>query len=102
MRKQILGIAAVLTASAVVLTGCGTGGGGDAGDVDFDSEPTGTLNAWGFENADDVGTSRLDYAAAQLKDVKVDLDATAFDAQKFTTRLASGDVPDVVRWTGAM
>lgn len=97
MRKQILGIAAVLTASAVVLTGCGTGGGGDAGDVDFDSEPTGTLKAWGFENADDVGTSRLDYAAAQLKDVKVDLDATAFDAQKFTTRLASGDVPDVVQ-----
>ena len=25
------------------------------------------------------------------------LDATGFDAQKFTTRLASGDVPDVVQ-----
>lgn len=97
MRKQILGIAAVLAASAVVLTGCGAGGGGEAADADFDSEPTGTLKAWGFENADDVGTSRLDYAAARLKDVKVDLDATAFDAQKFTTRLASGDVPDVVQ-----
>jgi len=99
MHKRILGIAAVVAASAVVLTGCG--GGGDAADmaddVDWGADATGTLNAWGFENADDVGQSRLDYAAEQLKDVKVDLDATAFDAQKFTTRLAGGNVPDVVQ-----
>ncbi len=43
------------------------------------------------------GQSRLDYAAGQLPDVEVTLDATAFDAQKFTTRIASGDVPDVVQ-----
>ncbi|WP_238707022.1 ABC transporter substrate-binding protein [Microbacterium lushaniae] len=92
------GIAAVAAASAVVLTGCGGGGGGDAAaDVDFTAEPTGTLSAWGFENADDVGTSRMDHAAEQLSDLEIDLDATAFDAQKFTTRLASGDVPDVVQ-----
>src|SRR5690606_14440174 len=99
MRKRILGIAAVVAASAVVLTGCGGGGNGDdaAADVDFGAEATGTLKAWGFENADDVGTSRMDYAAAQLSDLKIDLDATAFDAQKFTTRIASGDVPDVVQ-----
>ena len=98
MRKRILGIAAVIAASAVVLSGCGTGGGDDPAEgVDFGAEPTGTLKAWGFENADDVGQSRLDYAADQLSDVKIDLDATAFDAQKFTTRLASGDVPDVVQ-----
>lgn len=98
MRKRITGIAAVVAASAVVLTGCGGGGGGDAAaDVDFTAEPTGTLSAWGFENADDVGTSRMDHAAEELSEVEVDLDATAFDAQKFTTRLASGDVPDVVQ-----
>lgn len=98
MRKRILGIAAMAAASAVVLAGCSGGGAGEvAGDVDFSAEPTGTLKAWGFENADDVGTSRMDHAAEQLSDVEVDLDATAFDAQKFTTRIASGDVPDVVQ-----
>ncbi|NLP84529.1 extracellular solute-binding protein [Microbacterium sp. CFH 90308] len=99
MRKRIIGIAAI-AASAVVLAGCGSGGGGGGGtggDIDFTAEPTGALSAWGFENADDVGQSRLDYAAEQLSDVEVDLDATAFDAQKFTTRIASGDVPDVVQ-----
>ena len=98
MRKRIIGIAAI-AASAVMLAGCGGGGGGGgtAGDADFDAEPTGTLSAWGFENADDVGQSRLDYAEEQLSDVEIELDATAFDAQKFTTRLASGDVPDVVQ-----
>ena len=98
MRTRILGIVALAT-TAVVLAGCGGGGGGgeSASDVDFTAEPTGTLSAWGFENADDVGQSRLDYAAEQLSDVEVDLDATAFDAQKFTTRIASGDVPDVVQ-----
>ncbi|MFB4352429.1 extracellular solute-binding protein [Microbacterium sp. LS_15] len=98
MRTRILGFAAIAAASALVLAGC-SGGGADEGgaDADFDAEPTGTLNAWGFENADDVGQSRVDYAADQLADVEVDLDATAFDAQKFTTRIASGDVPDVVQ-----
>lgn len=98
MRKRILGMTAMAAVSAVVLVGCSGGGAGEAGgDVDFTAEPTGTLNAWGFENADDVGTSRMDYAAEQLSDVEVKLDATAFDAQKFTTRIASGDVPDVVQ-----
>ncbi len=100
MRKRMIGIAAV-AAAAVLLAGCGGGGGGGGtaagGEADFTAEPTGDLSAWGFENADDVGQSRLDYAEEQLSDVKVDLDATAFDAQKFTTRIASGDVPDVVQ-----
>ncbi|WP_336644802.1 ABC transporter substrate-binding protein [Microbacterium sp. USHLN186] len=99
MRKRILGVAAMLAASAVVLTGCGGGGDAEdmAADVDWGAKPTGALKAWGFENADDVGQSRLDYAAEQLDGLKIDLDATAFDAQKFTTRIASGDVPDVVQ-----
>ncbi|WP_314427242.1 extracellular solute-binding protein [uncultured Microbacterium sp.] len=95
--RRALTAAAMVAASVVVLSGCGSSGGQSAADADFSADPEGTLAAWGFENADDVGTSRLDYAAAQLDGVEVDLDATAFDAQKFTTRLASGDVPDVVQ-----
>lgn len=95
--RRALTAAAMVAASVVVLSGCGSSGGQPAADADFSADPEGTLAAWGFENADDVGTSRLDYAAAQLDGVEVDLDATAFDAQKFTTRLASGDVPDVVQ-----
>ncbi|WP_425462467.1 ABC transporter substrate-binding protein, partial [Miniimonas arenae] len=91
-------------AAALCLTGtlaaCGGGDTSDGGtdaDVDFSGEATGTLRAWGFENADDVGQARLDHAAQALSGVEVELDATAFDAQKLTTRLASGDVPDVVQ-----
>jgi multiple sugar transport system substrate-binding protein len=91
---------ALLPITALALAACSSGGGdedGGTGSTEFGTEATGTLSAWGFENADDVGQSRLDYAAEQLSDLEVDLDATAFDAQKFTTRLASGDVPDVVQ-----
>ncbi|MDR2347678.1 MAG: extracellular solute-binding protein [Bifidobacteriaceae bacterium] len=55
------------------------------------------LDAWGFENADDVGQSRLDYVAELLTGVDVQLDPTAFDSQKFTSRIAGGDIPDVVQ-----
>lgn len=100
MRTRMTGLVVMAAASAVLLTGCG-GAGGSGGaaaeDVDFAAEPSGALSAWGFENADDVGQARLDYAESQLGDVEVELDATAFDAQKFTTRLASGNVPDVVQ-----
>lgn len=96
MRNRLIGTTAVAAASVIVLAGCSNDA-GTAEDVDFSATPTGTLAAWGFENADDVGTARLDYAAEQLSDVDVQLDATAFDSQKFTTRIASGDVPDVVQ-----
>src|SRR5690625_4619511 len=86
--------------AALLLAACsggGSGAGEEADQVDWGAEPTGTLQAWGFDNADDVGTSRLDYAAEQLPDLDIQIDATAFDAQKFTTRVASGQVPDVVQ-----
>jgi multiple sugar transport system substrate-binding protein len=98
MRNRLIGAAAMTAASVAVLAGCSGGGGSEAAaEVDFTAEPTGAVSAWGFENADDVGEARLDYTAEQLGEVEVELDATAFDAQKFTTRLASGDVPDVVQ-----
>ncbi|NYF16967.1 multiple sugar transport system substrate-binding protein [Microbacterium sp. AK009] len=97
MSRQRTGIAVLGAASLLMITGCGGGGGATAEDVDFGADAAGTLSVWGFENADDVGQARLDYAAGEVSDVEVDLDATAFDAQKFTTRIASGDVPDVVQ-----
>jgi multiple sugar transport system substrate-binding protein len=95
--------AAFITASAVFVllasSACGSSDtdnpGGDA--AKFDANPSGTLSAWGFNNADDVGKARMDYAAKQLTGVKIEMDQTGFDAQKFTTRLASGNVPDVVQ-----
>jgi multiple sugar transport system substrate-binding protein len=98
MTKNRRAVIALLPITALALAACGS----DEGEASeepsaFSTEASGTLNAWGFENADDVGTSRLDHAAEQLTDLEIELDATAFDAQKFTTRLASGDVPDVVQ-----
>ncbi len=90
-------------ATGLTLVGA-CGGGGDAGSGEsadagpaFTTNAAGKLSAWGFENADDVGTSRLEHAQQQLSGVSVTIDATAFDAQKFTTRAASGQVPDVVQ-----
>jgi multiple sugar transport system substrate-binding protein len=87
-------IAAAATAS--LLAGCGSGGTG-AADSPFTTEATGTLKAWAFDGADDVGEARMQHAADALADVTIDLDSTAFDAQKFTTRVASGQTPDVVQ-----
>jgi multiple sugar transport system substrate-binding protein len=97
-KRQRALLIATTVVSIAALTACGSGGGGGkAATADFTAKPTGALNAWGFENADDVGQARLDYAASQLKDVDVKLNATAFDAQKFTAATASGNVPDVVQ-----
>ncbi|WP_308493055.1 ABC transporter substrate-binding protein [Microbacterium terrisoli] len=100
MRKQLIGLLALGAVAAMTLTACSSGGGtGKTGgsDVDYSAKPSGTLNAWAFNNADDVGKARLGYAAAQLKGVDVKIDGSGFDPQKFTTRLASGNVPDIVQ-----
>jgi multiple sugar transport system substrate-binding protein len=101
-KRQHVLLAAGITAS-LALTACGGGGGGGgteeegAGGTEFTTSPSGDLRVWGFENADDVGQARLDHAEAQLADVTIDLDATAFDAQKFTTSVAGGTIADVVQ-----
>lgn len=87
----------VLAVVALGLTGCGSGSAAPGETTEFKKESSGTLNAWAFDNADDVGKARMKYAAEQLGDVKITMDQTPFDAQKFTTRAASGDVPDVVQ-----
>lgn len=85
-------------AALVVTSACGTSGSGaNAANVDFSAKPAGTLNAWAFDNADDVGKARMAYAGSQLPGVNIVYDQTGFNAQKFTTRLTSGNVPDVVQ-----
>src|ERR1700712_3585909 len=95
-KRQKVAVAVAVMTSVGLLAGCSSGGSGTS-TVSFSKKATGTLNAWGFNNADDVGTSRLDYAKGQLSKVTIKLDQTNFDAQKFTTRVASGNVPDVVQ-----
>lgn len=100
MKRRHAVLATLSVVPALLLTAaCGSGGGGSssAASVSFSAKPSGTLNAWAFDNADDVGNARLAYAKQQLSGVNIKLDQTTFDAQKFTTRLASGDVPDVVQ-----
>lgn len=102
MKKIRKGAIAMGTVPVLILLAACSSGGGSTGPSasagpTFGTSPSGTLNAWAFDNADDVGKARLDYAASQLSGVTIKLDATAFDAQKFTTRLASGDVPDIVQ-----
>ncbi|WP_413452331.1 extracellular solute-binding protein [Georgenia phoenicis] len=75
----------------------GSNGSGDGEGGSFSAEATGAIDAWAFDNADDVGQARLDHAEETLTDLEIQLDPTGFDAQKFTTRIASGDVPDVVQ-----
>jgi multiple sugar transport system substrate-binding protein len=97
MKKRQTALAAMaLTASVALLAGCSSSGGTSSG-TDFSKDAKGSLSAWGFDNADDVGTSRLDYAKKQLSGVTIKIDQTPFDAQKFTTRVAGGNTPDVVQ-----
>lgn len=93
-----VGAVGAMAAALLLLTGCGGSGGAEAADaVDFGAAPTGTMTGWGFENTDEVGQARLDLAAEALDGVDIQLDQTAFDAQKFTTLAASGELPDVVQ-----
>src|SRR5687767_12208431 len=91
-------IVAVLAAVPLfVVSACGSGDSGGAASADFTAKPSGTLNAWAFDNADDVGKARMAYAGGKLGGVTINFDQTGFNAQKFTTRLASNNVPDIVQ-----
>ena len=99
--------AAVLAASvavalgvAMAAAGCESGSAESGPGTDtttFNPNPAGALSAWAFDNADDVGKARIAYAAQKLPGVTITMDQTGFDAQKFTTRLAGGQVPDIVQ-----
>src|SRR4051812_14288124 len=57
----------------------------------------GTLNIYGYGPGDDIQENRAAYAAGQLQGTNVNRPAGDFNDQVFLTRLASGDVPDLVR-----
>jgi len=99
MKRSPAVIGALILASVSLASACSSSSSGStsASDADFGAKPSGTLHAWAFDNADDVGKSRMADAAQQLKNVKITYDQTGFDVQKFTTRLAGGNVPDVVQ-----
>jgi multiple sugar transport system substrate-binding protein len=57
----------------------------------------GPLNIYGYGPGDDTQENRAIYAASQLSGTTVNRPAGDFNDQVFLTRLASGDVPDLVR-----
>src|SRR4051794_29124801 len=57
----------------------------------------GTLNIYGYGPGDDVQENRAKYAAGVLSGTTINRPAGDFNDQVFLTRLASGDVPDLVR-----
>ena len=61
------------------------------------SAAAGTLNIYGFGPGDDVQENRAAYAKEQLNNTTINRPAGDFNDQAFLTRLASGDVPDLVR-----
>src|SRR5215218_2030887 len=57
----------------------------------------GTLNIYGYGPGDDVQENRAAYAKSRLPNTDINRPAGDFNDQSFLTRLASGDVPDLVR-----
>jgi multiple sugar transport system substrate-binding protein len=92
-------VALTVTAGLALTAACSSGSGGNSSGkkVDFGATPKGTLSAWAFDNADDVGKARIADAKTALSGVTIKMDQTGFDSQKFTTRVAGGNVPDVVQ-----
>jgi multiple sugar transport system substrate-binding protein len=89
----------VLVALAVLAAGCSGGSSKSAGTT---SESGGaarageTLTIYGFGTGDDVAVNRAKIARKAIAPAKVENPEGAFAAQAFLTRLASGNVPDLV------
>jgi multiple sugar transport system substrate-binding protein len=97
-RKRALLVALATASTLGLTTACGSSGGNaTGGSAKFTANPKGSMTAWAFDNPDDVGQARLNDAKTALKDLSIKMDETPFDAQKFTTRVAGGNVPDVVQ-----
>jgi multiple sugar transport system substrate-binding protein len=78
-------VALVAVAAAGLASGAGSG-----------EAQGGTLNIYGFGPGDDVANGRAEIATRALGGASVDNPRGAFNDQAFLTRLASGDVPDIV------
>src|SRR5512133_3219599 len=62
-----------------------------------DKAGAGTLNIYGYGPGDDVQENRAQYAASVMSGTTINRPAGDFNDQVFLARLASGDVPDLVR-----
>jgi len=89
-RKKRTAILLVMFAACAAIV-AGTAG------ARVDAQSAGTLNIYGYGPGDDVQENRATYAANQLDGTTINRPAGNFDDQVFLTRLASGDVPDLVR-----
>src|SRR5215218_1804789 len=89
-----LGSAALVVA---VLCGVVTAGLASAKPAGRLTAAAGTLNIYGYGPGDDVQENRAAYAKSKLPNTTINRPAGDFNDQSFLTRLASGDVPDLVR-----
>jgi multiple sugar transport system substrate-binding protein len=98
LRKTAAAIA-VVASVALLATACSSGGSSSTSPAvpKFTSKVSGSMRTDGMTTGDEVATSRVAYAAKQLKGVTITLNKADFDPQKFAAQLASGDVPDVVQ-----
>jgi len=97
--KQIGGVVAGLSVGAA-LVACGPNANqpssGTSAHNQFSKSVSGQLKIYGFNPSDEVGKSRSDYTAAQLRGVKITQDTSSFDTQKFAAQAAAGQVPGLI------
>lgn len=96
--RSVLG---VVVAAALLTVGCNPAaqdepGAASASSSGFSTQLSGTLRTGGFNPSDEVARSRSDLATRAVSPVKVSMDTTEFDAQKFAAQAASGQVPDLL------
>jgi multiple sugar transport system substrate-binding protein len=100
MRRFRTAAAALVAGGALVLAGCavGTGGADDSGaEYDSGAELEGELSVMGFAGVDEVATTRMDLAKAELGDgVDVKVAEGELDLQQFLSAAATGDPPDLI------
>src|SRR5881628_946252 len=89
-RKKRMAVLLVI-AAAIAAVIAGTAG------AHTDAGKASTLDIYGYGPGDDVQENRATFAANQLSGVNIKREPASFDDQAFLTRLASGDVPDLVR-----
>jgi multiple sugar transport system substrate-binding protein len=92
---------ALVAVAALALSGCGGGGSGSSSSSDFaplsHSDRSGrTLKIYGFGKGDDVAANRFAVAKAALSPATILNPDGAYDPQQFLTKLAAGNVPDLV------
>ncbi|GAA1821934.1 ABC transporter substrate-binding protein [Agromyces salentinus] len=99
-RSRRISWTAGVAIAVVAMGGCavGTGGGAQEDTAEYDSGATldGELSVMGFSGVDEVATSRVDFAEAELGDVEVELIEGDLDIQQFLSAVASGEPPELL------